>query len=165
MLGVGVRAAWLGTGRGAAAVGSGTLITVTPHRWSLGASARLAAVGSADVESRAQPDPPGEGDPAPPWHAVEAAADEPARALPGPERAIVTMLTGVVLAVVLGVLVGARIGTGTIALTLAVAGTWRATSATGPVGLVVRSRGFDVFLCWAAAVVIGVLALTAPGLS
>jgi len=119
------------------------------------------------VDPRALPDPqrePGEGRPAPAWHSVEAGADGPARPLPGPERAIVTVMSGVVLAVVLGVLVGARVGTGTIALTLAVAGTWRATSTTGPVGLVVRSRGFDVFLCWGAAVVIGVLALTAPGL-
>jgi hypothetical protein len=122
------------------------------------------------VDPRALPDPrrePGGSKPAPAWHSVEAGAgpDEPARPLPGPERAIVTVLAGIVLAVVLGVLVGARLGTGTIALTLAVAGTWRATSTTGPVGLVVRSRGFDVFLCWGAAVVIGVLALTAPGLS
>lgn len=118
------------------------------------------------MDPRALPDPPGGREPAPAWHSVGAAPDEgPPRAVPGPERAIVTMLTGIVLAVVLGVLVDARIGTGTIALTLAVAGTWRATSATGPVGLVVRSRGFDVFLCWSAAVVIGVLALTAPGLS
>ncbi|MFE5311154.1 DUF3017 domain-containing protein [Isoptericola sp. NPDC056578] len=119
------------------------------------------------MDPRALPDPPrdpGGAEPAPRWHSVEAKADAPARHLPGPERAIVTVLAGIVLAVVLGVLVGARVGTGTIALTLAVAGTWRATSSTGPVGLVVRSRGFDVFLCWGGAVVIGVLALTAPGL-
>lgn len=119
------------------------------------------------MDPRALPDPgrePGERRPAPTWHSVEATGDEPARTLPGPERAIVTVLSGIVLAVVLGVLVGARVGTGTIALTLAVAGTWRATSSTGPVGLVVRSRGFDVFLCWGGAVVIGLLALTAPGL-
>ncbi|SKC50264.1 DUF3017 domain-containing protein [Krasilnikoviella flava] len=120
------------------------------------------------MDPRALPDPrrePGGSKPAPSWHSVEAGPVEPARALPGPERAIVTVLGGVVLAVLLGVLVGARLGTGTIALTLAVAGTWRATSSTGPVGLVVRSRGFDVFLCWTGAVVIGLLALTAPGLS
>ena len=93
-----------------------------------------------------------------------AVVDAPTRTAPGPERAIVTVLSGILLAVLLGVFVSARIGTGTIALTLAVAGTWRALSSTGPVGLVVRSRGFDVFLCWAGAVVIGVLALTAPGL-
>ncbi|MGW8568652.1 DUF3017 domain-containing protein [Isoptericola sp. NPDC055881] len=117
------------------------------------------------MEPRALPDPPGGRRPAPKWHAVDAEHDEALRAVPGPERAIVTVLSGIVLAVVLGVLVGARLGTGVVALTLAVAGTWRATSATGPVGLVVRSRGFDVVLCWVAAVVIGVLALTAPGLS
>ena len=114
------------------------------------------------MDPRAQPDP----DPAasPAWHAVGAAAPSPTAArTPGPERAIVTMLCGIVLAVVLGLLVGARLGTLTVAITLAVAGTWRATSGTGPVGLVVRSRGFDVVTCWAAAVVIGVLALTAPG--
>lgn len=119
------------------------------------------------MDPRALPDPPrdpGGTEPAPTWHSVGAKGEEPAPPAQGPERAIVTVLAGVVLAVVLGVLVGARIGTGTIALTLAVAGTWRATSATGPVGLVVRSRGFDVFLCWGGAVVIGVLALTAPGL-
>ncbi|MEL7975664.1 DUF3017 domain-containing protein [Isoptericola sp. F-RaC21] len=119
------------------------------------------------MDPRALPDPqrePGGHEPASGGHSVGAAAEEPARALPGPERAIVTVLSGIVLAVVLGVLVGARVGTGTIALTLAVAGTWRAMSSTGPVGLVVRSRGFDVFLCWGGAVVIGALALTAPGL-
>jgi hypothetical protein len=31
------------------------------------------------------------------------------------------------------------------------------------VGLAIRSRGFDVFLCWCTAGVMGVLALTAPG--
>ena len=117
------------------------------------------------MDPRALPDPPGGRKPAPTWHTVEAEHDETPRAVPGPERAIVTVLSGIVLAVLLGVLVGARLGVGVIALTLAVAGTWRATSRTGPVGLVVRSRGFDVFLCWAAAVVIGVLAVTAPGLS
>ncbi|CAM3460646.1 hypothetical protein GCM10007368_28530 [Isoptericola cucumis] len=100
------------------------------------------------------------------WHSVDgAAAADPgsARRSPGPERAIVTMLCGVLLSVALGLLVGARLGTLVIALTLAVAGTWRATAASGPAGLVVRSRGFDVLTCWGAAVVIGVLALTAPG--
>ncbi|MCA5892553.1 DUF3017 domain-containing protein [Isoptericola sp. NEAU-Y5] len=115
------------------------------------------------MEPRALSDPEHAGSPA--WHAVGAAAPAPT-AVParGPERAIVTMLAGIALAVLLGIVVGARLGTLAIAVTLAVAGTWRATSGTGPVGLVVRSRGFDVFTCWSAAVVIGVLALTAPGL-
>ncbi|GAA1714089.1 hypothetical protein GCM10009809_07880 [Isoptericola hypogeus] len=119
------------------------------------------------MDPRAQPDPAGgRPEPAPVWHSVDR-SDEGApasgRRVPGPERAIVTVLVGVVLAVVLGVLVGARLGTLTVAVTLAVAGTWRATSPSGPMGLVVRSRGFDVLTCWTAAVAIGVLALTAPG--
>ncbi len=99
------------------------------------------------------------------WHSVDAApaGEAAARPSPGPERAIVTMLCGVLLAVAFGLVVNARLGTLVLAITLAVAGTWRATSTSGPVGLVVRSRGFDVLTCWTAAVAIGVLALTAPG--
>lgn len=86
------------------------------------------------------------------------------RGIPGPDRAVLVMLAGILLAVVLGVLVGARLGTLTVAIAMAVAGTWRASSHTGPPGLVVRSRGFDVVTCWCAAAAIGFLAITAPGL-
>lgn len=86
------------------------------------------------------------------------------RGVPGPGRAVLTMLAGIILAVLLGVLVGARLGTLTIAIALAVAGIWRASSHSGPPGLVVRSRGFDVITCWSAALAIGILAITAPGL-
>nr|WP_281360145.1 DUF3017 domain-containing protein [Isoptericola halotolerans] len=72
-------------------------------------------------------------------------------------------MAGMLVAVLLALTVGARVGALTIAATLAVAGTWRATSSSGPVGLAIRSRSFDVFLCWATAGVIAVLALTAPG--
>ena len=78
--------------------------------------------------------------------------------------AIALAMGGVVLAVVVALLVGARAGALTIAATLAVAAMWRSTSSTGPAGLAVRSRGFDLFLYVSAAAVIGVLALTAPGI-
>jgi hypothetical protein len=98
----------------------------------------------------------------PRWHAVEASAGV-GRAAPSPVPAILLALTGIALAVVLGLTIGARAGSLAIAATLGVAGAWRATSPTGPAGLAIRSRGFDVFLCWGAATALSVLALTAPG--
>ena len=106
-----------------------------------------------DADARAQPH----------WHAVEAAPHDRSRPVRSPLPAILVVLAGIVLAVVLGMAVGARLGALTIAATLAVAGAWRAVSPSGPVGLAIRSRSFDVFLCWCTAGVMGVLALTAPG--
>ncbi|WP_098465123.1 DUF3017 domain-containing protein [Isoptericola jiangsuensis] len=99
----------------------------------------------------------------PRWHAVDAPAAS-GRAAPSPVPAILVVLTGIVATVVLGLTVDARTGALTLAATLAVAGAWRATSPTGPAGLAIRSRGFDVFLCWSAATGLSVLALTAPGI-
>ncbi|WP_418277746.1 DUF3017 domain-containing protein [Isoptericola jiangsuensis] len=99
---------------------------------------------------------------APQWHAVDAVADGD-RPAPNPVPAILVSLTGILVAVVLGLTVGAREGSFAIAATLGVAGAWRATSPSGPAGLAIRSRGFDVFLCWGAATAVSVLALTAPG--
>jgi hypothetical protein len=113
------------------------------------------------VDPRAQHEPV-DSDPGP-AQAGDAAAPDAAGRTPGPEATILVMLAGTVLAVLLGVVVGARLGTLTVAITLAAAGTWRATAHTGPPGLVVRSRGFDVLTCWGGAVVIGLLAITAPG--
>ncbi|MCK0118063.1 Protein of unknown function (DUF3017) [Isoptericola sp. CG 20/1183] len=106
-----------------------------------------------DADARAQPH----------WHAVDAAPHAGARPVRSPVPAILVVLAGIVLAVLLGMTVGARLGSLTIAATLAVAGVWRAVSPSGPVGLAIRSRGFDVFLCLSVASVMGVLALTAPG--
>ncbi|MDO8146939.1 MULTISPECIES: DUF3017 domain-containing protein [Isoptericola] len=98
----------------------------------------------------------------PPWHALDAGPRQH-RDARSPVPAILVVLAGILLAVLLGLLVGARVGSLTIAGTLAVAGTWRAVAPGGPAGLAIRSRGFDVFLCWSAATVVAVLALTAPG--
>jgi hypothetical protein len=100
----------------------------------------------------------------PHWHAVEPVPTAEPVAAPSPLRTILLSAAGIVLVVALGVAVSARVGGLTLAATLAVAGTWRALSPAGPPGLVVRSRGFDVVLCWSAAAVITFLALTAPGL-
>ncbi|MEG3615815.1 DUF3017 domain-containing protein [Isoptericola haloaureus] len=100
--------------------------------------------------------------PQPSWHSLDAGPRQ-RRDAPSPVPAILVVLAGILLAVLLGLLVGARLGSLTIAGTLAVAGTWRAVAPGGPAGLAIRSRGFDVFLCWGAATVIAVLALTAPG--
>ncbi|WP_407318828.1 DUF3017 domain-containing protein [Isoptericola halotolerans] len=99
----------------------------------------------------------------PHWHAVDAVTPDRVRTPRSPVPAILVVLSGILLAVLVALVVGARLGSLTIAATLAVAGAWRATSSSGPVGLAIRSRGFDVFLCWSVASVIGVLALTAPG--
>lgn len=106
-----------------------------------------------DADARAHPH----------WHAVEAAPRRGGRPARSPVPSILVVLTGIVVAVLLAMMVGARVGSLTMAATLAVAGAWRAVSPSGPMGLAVRSRGFDVFLCWSAASVMGVLALTAPG--
>ncbi|AEG43554.1 hypothetical protein Isova_0768 [Isoptericola variabilis 225] len=101
--------------------------------------------------------------PRPAWDAVVPAppAERPAR--PSPVRAILLATAGILLAVVLGVTLSARAGALAVAATLAVAGTWRAVAPDGPPGLVVRSRGFDVLLCWGSAAMITFLAFTAPG--
>ncbi|WP_277208765.1 DUF3017 domain-containing protein [Isoptericola croceus] len=106
-----------------------------------------------DADAHAQPH----------WHAVDATPRDRGRPARSPVPAILVVLTGILVAVVLGMTVGARLGSLAIAGTLAVAGAWRAVASAGPVGLAIRSRGFDVFLCWSVASVIGVLALTAPG--
>ncbi|QAY64951.1 DUF3017 domain-containing protein [Xylanimonas allomyrinae] len=73
-------------------------------------------------------------------------------------------MLGVLLAAVLGALVSAQLGALTIAVTLAVVGTWRAVAprTSSAVGIAVRSKAFDVVMCFAAAVAIGLLALTVP---
>lgn len=114
------------------------------------------------MDPRAQHEPV-DRDPGP-AQAGEAVGTPPPGRVAGPDATVVVMLAGIVLAVALGLLVGARLGTLTIAVTLAAAGAWRATAPAGPPGLVVRSRGFDVVTCWGTAAVIGVLAVTAPGL-
>ncbi|WP_402461579.1 DUF3017 domain-containing protein [Isoptericola aurantiacus] len=98
----------------------------------------------------------------PRWHSVDAAPRD-TRAVHSPVPAILVAIGGIALAVGIGLTLGARWGSLTIAATLAVAGTWRAVSTSGPAGFAIRSRGFDVFLCWAAATVVAVLAVTAPG--
>jgi hypothetical protein len=74
---------------------------------------------------------------------------------------------GVTATALLGGLVGARSGALALAVTLAIAGTWRAVAprATHAAGIVVRSKTLDVLLYWGAAVAITVLALTVPYLS
>jgi len=100
----------------------------------------------------------------PHWHTVDAAPrTPPSGAASTPVPAILMAIGGIMLAVALGFLLSARWGSLTIAATLAVAGLWRATSPSGPAGLAIRTRGFDVFLCWTAAAAVGFLALTAPG--
>jgi hypothetical protein len=100
---------------------------------------------------------------APHWHAVEPAPHLEERRAPRPLGAVLVSTAGIVLAVVLGLALSARIGALTLAATLVVAGAWRALDRSGPPGLVVRTRSFDVFLYLSAAASITFLALTAPG--
>lgn len=106
-----------------------------------------------DADARAHPH----------WHTVDAAPHERVRPVRSPVPAILVVLAGTVLSVVVAMTVGARFGSLTVAATLGVAGAWRAVSPSGPAGLAIRSREFDVVLCWITAGVMGVLALTAPG--
>jgi hypothetical protein len=71
---------------------------------------------------------------------------------------------GVAAAALLGTFVSAQLGALAVALTLAVAGTWRAVAprASHAAGIAVRSKAFDVFLYLAGAAAIGFLALTVP---
>ncbi|MBE1874763.1 DUF3017 domain-containing protein [Myceligenerans pegani] len=78
-------------------------------------------------------------------------------------RAVWWLLGGVVLSLLLGLVVGGRAGSLGIAVTLAVAGTFRAVlRGPGPVGLAIRTRSLDVMMYMSAAVMIGVLAVVAP---
>ncbi|GAB3160599.1 hypothetical protein GCM10027059_08960 [Myceligenerans halotolerans] len=73
------------------------------------------------------------------------------------------LLGGVVLSLLLGLVVGGRAGSLGIAVTLAVAGIFRAVlRGPGPVGLAIRTRGLDVVMYMSAAVMIGALAVVAP---
>lgn len=78
-------------------------------------------------------------------------------------RAIWCLAGGVAVSLLLGLLVGGRAGAIGIAVTLAVAGTFRAVlRGPGPAGLVVRTRALDVVMYMSLAVMIGVLAVVAP---
>lgn len=87
-------------------------------------------------------------------------ADHPSRRS---TRAVWWLLAGVVLSLLLGLVVGGRAGSLGIAVTLAVAGTFRAVlRGPGPAGLAIRTRSLDVVMYMTAAVMIGVLAVVAP---
>ncbi|RPF22739.1 DUF3017 domain-containing protein [Myceligenerans xiligouense] len=78
-------------------------------------------------------------------------------------RAVWWLLAGVVLSLLLGLVVGGRAGSLGIAVTLAVAGTFRAVlRGPGPAGLAIRTRSLDVVMYMTVAVLIGVLAVVAP---
>ncbi|WP_460749435.1 DUF3017 domain-containing protein [Myceligenerans cantabricum] len=78
-------------------------------------------------------------------------------------RAVWWLLGGVALSLLLGLVVGGRAGSLGIAVTLAVAGTFRAVlRGPGPAGLAVRTRSLDVVMYMTTAVLIGVLAVVAP---
>ncbi|GAA1851328.1 DUF3017 domain-containing protein [Myceligenerans crystallogenes] len=78
-------------------------------------------------------------------------------------RAVWWLCGGVGISLLLGLLIGGRAGTLGIAATLAVAGTFRAVlRGPAPAGLAVRTRGLDVVMYMALAVMIGVLAVVAP---
>lgn len=78
-------------------------------------------------------------------------------------RAVWWLLGGVLLSLLLGLLVGGRAGSLGIAVTLAIAGTFRAVlRGPAPAGLAIRTRGLDVLMYMTAAVMIGVLAVVAP---
>jgi hypothetical protein len=76
-------------------------------------------------------------------------------------------MVGITVAALLGALVNARLGALAVALTLAVAGTWRAVAPRAPQagGIAVRGKGLDVFMYFALAAAIAFLALTVPYLS
>lgn len=83
---------------------------------------------------------------------------------PSPKGGLVLATSGVFVAAVLGAFVQARLGALAVAVTLAVAGTWRALAprASHATGIAVRSKAFDVFLYLGGAAAIGFLALTVP---
>ena len=83
---------------------------------------------------------------------------------PDPKRSLVLAMVGVTVAALLGALVSARLGALAVALTLAVAGTWRAMAprASHAGGIAVRSKALDVFMYFAGAAAIAFLALTVP---
>ncbi|WP_245885547.1 DUF3017 domain-containing protein [Xylanimonas oleitrophica] len=85
---------------------------------------------------------------------------------PDPRLSLVVAMSGITVAALLGAFVSARLGALAIALTLAVAGTWRALAprATQAAGIAVRGKGLDVFTYLAMASVIAFLALTVPRL-
>ena len=87
--------------------------------------------------------------------------EPPASLAPSRQPAMWLVLAGVAVSTLVAVLVGARAGCFTLAGLLAVAGVCRAAvPGPGPVGITVRSRGLDVFLFLAPAVVMAFLALT-----
>ncbi|MBL0884739.1 DUF3017 domain-containing protein [Myceligenerans indicum] len=78
-------------------------------------------------------------------------------------RAVWWLLAGVLASLLLGLVIGGRAGSLGIAVTLAVAGTFRAVlRGPGPAGLAIRTRSLDVVMYMTAAVLIGVLAVVAP---
>lgn len=83
---------------------------------------------------------------------------------PHPKASLTTAMLGVLLTGVMGLLVGVRAGAVTIAVTLAVVGTWRALAprANAAAGIVVRSKLLDIATCWSLAAMILFLALTIP---
>ncbi|MFP3713111.1 DUF3017 domain-containing protein [Puerhibacterium sp. TATVAM-FAB25] len=83
---------------------------------------------------------------------------------PHPKASLTTAMLGVLLTGAMGLLVGVRAGAVTIAVTLAVVGTWRALAprANAAAGIVVRSKLLDVATCWGLAAMILFLALTIP---
>ena len=89
------------------------------------------------------------------------------RSGPSPRGGLVLAVSGVFLSVVFTLLFGARVGAFCIALTLAIAGTWRAVKprARFAAGIVVRSKNVDVFVYFTLAGLIALLAATVPGLS
>lgn len=78
-------------------------------------------------------------------------------------RAVWWLFAGVMLSLLLGLVVGGRAGSLGIAVTLAIAGTFRAVlPGPGPAGLAIRTRSLDVVMYMGVAVLIGVLAVVAP---
>ncbi len=83
---------------------------------------------------------------------------------PSPKGGLVLATAGVLAAAVLGAFVSAKLGALAVALTLAVAGVWRALAprASHAAGIAVRSKTFDVVLYLGGAAAIAFLALTVP---
>ncbi|QAY70183.1 DUF3017 domain-containing protein [Xylanimonas protaetiae] len=83
---------------------------------------------------------------------------------PSVKGGLVLAVVGVSAAAVLGTFVSARLGAVAVAVTLGVAGTWRAVAprATHAAGIAVRSKTIDAFLYLATAAAILVLAVTVP---
>jgi len=104
--------------------------------------------------------------PGSPWGSVPPAAAPARRPYrgPNPRASLTVAMVGVLLTGAMGLLVGVRAGAVTLALTLAVVGTWRALAprANAAAGIVVRSKLLDVATCWGLAAMILFLALTIP---